>query len=165
MKRILVVGTTKNKNVDLIYSFLSEYPDCEFIFIGNYNNILQYPNFTCLTNLTDDELILQYKLAHILLFPSLSEGFGMPIIESQYFGVPVITSKYEPMYSVAGKDAAIFVNPKSKIEITNALKILLSDKGKRTSLINNGYRNCSKYFLNDIVIKFNMLYSSIISHQ
>ncbi len=164
MKRILVVGTTKNKNVDLIYSLIPEFPQCEFIFIGEYYNLFNYKNFFSLSNLSDSDLILQYKQSHILLFPSLSEGFGMPIIESQYFGLPVITSKFEPMYSVAGNDSALFVNPKNKIEIISAINSLLPESDLRNLLINNGYKNCSKYYLSNILKKYQALYSNITNN-
>jgi glycosyltransferase involved in cell wall biosynthesis len=163
MKRILVVGTTKNKNVDLIYSLISNFPNCVFVFIGKYENSLKYSNFSSYSNLTDNELVEQYKTANILLFPTLSEGFGMPIIESQYFGLPVITSKYEPMYSVAGKECALFVNPKNKNEIINAINTLLTDEVRRKYLINNGFSNANKYLKNNILIKLSNLYNKILN--
>lgn len=59
---------------------------------------------------SDHDLIALYTLASALLFPSLYEGFGLPIIEAQACGTPVITSNRQPM-TEAGGEAAIYVNP------------------------------------------------------
>lgn len=63
-----------------------------------------------LVNVADEDLRGLYCAADALLFPSLAEGFGWPIIEAQSCGCPVITSARAPMTEVAG-DAALFVDP------------------------------------------------------
>lgn len=63
-----------------------------------------------LVNIADEDLRGLYCAADALLFPSLAEGFGWPIIEAQSCGCPVITSERAPMTEVAG-NAALFVDP------------------------------------------------------
>jgi glycosyltransferase involved in cell wall biosynthesis len=63
-----------------------------------------------LINVTNEDLCALYSLATALLFPSLQEGFGWPIIEAQACGCPVFTSHIPPMTEVGG-DAAIYINP------------------------------------------------------
>jgi glycosyltransferase involved in cell wall biosynthesis len=63
-----------------------------------------------LTNITNEDLRLLYSKATALLFPSLREGFGWPIIEAQACGCPVFTSDRVPMTEVGG-DAAIYLDP------------------------------------------------------
>jgi glycosyltransferase involved in cell wall biosynthesis len=58
----------------------------------------------------NEDLRALYSLAHMLLFPSLYEGFGWPVIEAQACGCPVVTSDRAPMTDVAGS-AAVFVTP------------------------------------------------------
>jgi len=68
-----------------------------------------------------------YRLAKVTLFPSLYEGFGLPIIESMASGTPVITSNTSSMPEVGGR-AAICVNPYNSNDITMALQELLSSE-------------------------------------
>ena len=63
-----------------------------------------------LTNITNEDLRALYSKATALLFPSLREGFGWPIIEAQACGCPVFTSDRVPMTEVGG-DAAIYLDP------------------------------------------------------
>jgi glycosyltransferase involved in cell wall biosynthesis len=63
-----------------------------------------------LTEITDEDLRALYSTATMMLFPSLQEGFGWPILEAQACGCPVVTSGRSPMDEVGG-NAAIYVNP------------------------------------------------------
>jgi glycosyltransferase involved in cell wall biosynthesis len=74
----------------------------------------------------ESKLKSYYSEAICLVYPSLSEGFGLPIIEAMSFGTPVITSKIGAMPEVAG-EAAILIDPYNEHEITNALKLIASD--------------------------------------
>jgi glycosyltransferase involved in cell wall biosynthesis len=79
---------------------------------------------------SDDHLSRLYKGASIFLFPSLFEGFGLPVIEAMSFGIPVITSNNSAMYEVS-KNAAICIDPKNIEEISEALKSLLTREDLR----------------------------------
>ncbi|MDR2980516.1 MAG: glycosyltransferase family 4 protein, partial [Bacteroidales bacterium] len=82
--------------------------------------------------------------ATALLYPSLFEGFGIPIIEAFQSGVPVITSNITSMPEVAG-DAALLVNPYSVEEITEAMNSVISDDELVKSLIINGNKRKEKF--------------------
>ncbi len=79
-----------------------------------------------------------YSGASVLLFPSLHEGFGMPILEAMACGCPVITSNLSAMPEVAG-DAGILVDPLSTAEIGSALEKVLSNESFRSDLVKRGY--------------------------
>jgi len=64
----------------------------------------------------------------IFLYPSLRESFGIPILEGMACGVPVITSNTSSMPEVAGKDAALIIDPFKPNEIANAMRSLVEDK-------------------------------------
>lgn len=64
----------------------------------------------------------------IFLYPSLRESFGIPILEGMACGVPVITSNTSSMPEVAGKDAALIIDPFKPNEIANAMRNLVEDK-------------------------------------
>ena len=68
-----------------------------------------------------------------LVFPSLWEGFGFPVLEAMGCGTPVITSNISSLPEVAG-DAAILVNPKNVGEITDAMNVIAQDRGERSRL-------------------------------
>ncbi|TDJ30986.1 MAG: glycosyltransferase family 1 protein [Gammaproteobacteria bacterium] len=75
----------------------------------------------------DTELSALYAGCDFLVFPSLYEGFGLPIVEAFSFGKPVITSNVSAMPEVAG-DASLLVDPNSVDEIANAMKRLITDR-------------------------------------
>jgi glycosyltransferase involved in cell wall biosynthesis len=91
------------------------------------------------SGVSDEDLRALYSAATMLLFPSLEEGFGWPIVEAQACGCPVATSKRPSMDEVAG-DAAIYIdpeNPKLSAAIVNqALDNV--DKMRQSSLANAG---------------------------
>jgi glycosyltransferase involved in cell wall biosynthesis len=63
-----------------------------------------------LTGVANEDLRALYSTATMMLFPSLQEGFGWPIVEAQACGCPVATSSRSPMDEVGG-DAAIYIDP------------------------------------------------------
>lgn len=94
--------------------------------------------------LEEEELVELYQLSLGLLFPSLYEGFGLPVIEAMACGVPVITSNTTSLIEVAG-DAALLVNPLCTEQITENINRLLNDDDLRDSLIQKGLVQASNY--------------------
>lgn len=90
------------------------------------------------------QLRLIYEKAHCLLFPSLYEGFGFPILEAMSCGTPVITSMTSSMPEVAG-DAAILVDPHDVAAISSAMLNILSNPGLREKLIARGLQRLNAF--------------------
>ena len=86
---------------------------------------------------TETELDALYRRARIFAFPSLDEGFGMPVLEAMANFVPVITSQRSALPEVAG-DAALLVNPEDSDEIAAALVRLSSDEALCNDLARRG---------------------------
>lgn len=84
-----------------------------------------------------DELPYLYAGADALIYPSLWEGFGLPIVEAMQSGTPVLTSNNSSMAEIAG-GAAVLVNPLSTSEIANAIHRLASDPQLRQKLRSQG---------------------------
>jgi glycosyltransferase involved in cell wall biosynthesis len=80
-----------------------------------------------------------YNAAEIFIYPSLYEGFGLPLMEAMACGVPVITSRGSSLDEVAG-DAALLVDPLSELSIAEALKKILNDPELRKRLGQAGLR-------------------------
>ena len=88
-------------------------------------------------HLADDILPSLYRGATLFVYPSLYEGFGMPVLEAMASGTPVITSDRSGTAEVAG-DAALLVDSESVEQITSALLRLLQDEGLRKDLAERG---------------------------
>jgi glycosyltransferase involved in cell wall biosynthesis len=82
--------------------------------------------------LPDRLLWAAYRLAHCTLFPSLNEGFGLPVAESLAVGTPVITSDYGSMRDILAPSGAplggLLVNPRDDTSLLEALRTLLTDE-------------------------------------
>jgi len=84
-----------------------------------------------------DELPLIYRGAALFLYPSLYEGFGLPVLEAMASGIPVITSKVSSLPEVAGQ-AAVMIDPYSEKELFDAAAGLLQEPGKAKKYITEG---------------------------
>ena len=85
-----------------------------------------------------------YQMAKLFVFPSLYEGFGIPIVEAMAAGVPVITSNVSSMPEAAG-DAALLIDPFSVEQIAIAMQKLLTDETLRQLCIARGYEHCKLF--------------------
>jgi len=94
--------------------------------------------------LETQELESLYASAQVLLYASLYEGFGLPILDSFACGVPVITSNVSSMPEIGG-EAAIYVNPKNVSEIAEKLKMVMEDQDLREDLIKKGLGQVKKF--------------------
>lgn len=83
------------------------------------------------------KLWILYHIANLLCYPSLHEGFGLPILEAMACGTPVVTSDCGAMREIA-LDAACLVNPESRESIGNAMKEILQDINLAESLKEKG---------------------------
>lgn len=82
--------------------------------------------------------------ARLLVFPSLYEGFGFPVLEAQACGVPVLTSNTSSLPEVAG-DGALLVDPLNTAAIAEGIVRLLQDTGLREALIARGTANLARF--------------------
>lgn len=164
--KFLVIGTAPNKNIERIAIAL-EGIDADLTIIGklseNQKNQLITSNikFKELNfALSENEVINEYLKSDILLFPSLFEGFGMPIIEANLLGVCVITSNLSSMPYVAGNSAEL-VDPFDIKSIRNGILKVINDKPYMDSLIFNGYNNAQRFKIKTIAVKHKEIYSQI----
>ena len=92
----------------------------------------------------DEDLPELYRNAELFVFPSLHEGFGIPVLEAMACGTPVITSDSAAMPEVAG-EAAIFVNPYDEREISRAITEVCTRDSLRRDLSRKGLERARNY--------------------
>jgi len=91
----------------------------------------------CLGYVADAELPSIYRNAEVFMFPSLHEGFGIPVLEAMACGTPVLTSNITGMPEVAG-DAALLVDPYNIDEMKGGMERMLTDDHLREDLSKKG---------------------------
>lgn len=106
----------------------------------DFNLISTFDDIT----VTDEELPALYSSADILVYTTLYEGFGLPILESMACGTPVITSSISSMPEIAG-GAAVFANPEKTEEIKTAIKNLLNDQEMQKELVLKGIKRAKEF--------------------
>jgi glycosyltransferase involved in cell wall biosynthesis len=92
----------------------------------------------------DAQLARLYQAASLLLFPSLEEGFGIPVLEAMAGGVPVVTSNLSSMPEVSG-EAALYVNPHDPADIAQKVVQAVEDRNRRAALIQKGLGRAGEF--------------------
>lgn len=100
-----------------------------------------------------------YSASALFVFPSLYEGFGIPVLEAQCCGVPVLTAETSALPEVGG-DGALYCDPLRAESIAGGICSILTDESRRQDLIQSGYENVKRFswarsaeLLNEIVEK------------
>ncbi len=92
----------------------------------------------------DEDMSMLYSAAEVFAFPTLYEGFGIPVLEAQKCGVPVLTSNTSALPDTAG-EAALLVDPYDEQSIENGMRQLLTNQSLRKDLSEKGYRNAERF--------------------
>lgn len=162
---ILHIGTGWNKNLQRTILALKDIP-CHLRIVGNlspdilellHTNKIDYSN---VCNLTDEEIKQEYIHCDIVNFPSIYEGFGMPIIEGQQTGRVVITSQIEPMMDISG-NAAILIDPNNTEKMRKAYISAIQDNNLRNSHIQKGLNNVKRFEASHIAKQYIDLYNTL----
>lgn len=163
---LLFVGTAPHKNLARTIEAINGIP-CLLDVIGRIPenekmrlNELKI-DFRESFDLSNEELALRYKECDLVLFPSLFEGFGLPILEAQQTERPVITSWRSPMKEVAG-NGACFIDPEDIGSIREGLLQVINDPTYRAEICLAANENIKKYSVDSIASKYEDLYQSIL---
>ncbi len=93
---------------------------------------------------SEEEKERLYGSADLFVFPSLYEGFGLPVLEAMSYGVPVVCSNNSSLPEVAGK-AALLVDPYNIKEIAMAMNKVFSDADLREEMVKKGFENVKRF--------------------
>jgi glycosyltransferase involved in cell wall biosynthesis len=156
-----------SRMIDAFFNlYKSDKSDVELIIIGGTNQCFSKQSYgldknvpiSFLGRVNDTELIILYQNAEAFIFPSLYEGFGIPLLEAQACGCPVISSNTASMPEVLG-DSAVYFNPTDSSEMKNAMNLIIHNKQLQDSLINKGFLNISRFSWDESA---NKLYNTIL---
>lgn len=148
---VLHIGTNSNKNLHNTILALKGLK-CFLRIVGKlstedlkslHDNDIEY---SCCSNISDEELLEEYRCCDIVNFPSLYEGFGMPIIEGQATGRVVVTSNISPMKEVAG-GASVLVNPHDVLSIRKGYLEAIKNSDQ---YIEKGLENVKRFTVSSI---------------
>jgi glycosyltransferase involved in cell wall biosynthesis len=112
--------------------------------------------------ISDIDLPVLYGLSTIFLFPSLSEGFGMPIVEAMACGSPVITSRISCMPEIAG-GAGILADPYDTENLSQAMVLLANNEALRLDKIAAGIENARRFSWDQAARKILSIYETVYS--
>jgi len=104
-----------------------------------------------------EHLVALYNGAEAFIFPSLSEGFGWPVIEAQACGTPVIASNFQPMPEVSGQ-AALHEHPQDAKAFARAV-LSLGDDDLKHKLIKDGFENTKLFSVKHMIDSYLKLYN------
>jgi glycosyltransferase involved in cell wall biosynthesis len=126
----------------------SEFPELELVLVGCQGSVLRtamtFPGVRPRPYVGDIELGQLYRNARALVYPSLSEGFGLPILEAMAAGTAVVTSRGGSTEELAS-GAAVLVNPEDIGSIASGIKATLLNTSFRAQLIAGGHRRASAF--------------------
>lgn len=163
--RILQVGTKPNKNIPRVAEALAGIV-CKLVIIGpltsDLKDVLKSYDITFEnhTGLTREELVEQYVKSDMLMFASIYEGFGLPVIEANAVGRPVLTSNLSPMTEVA-KGTACLVDPLDASSIRAGVVQIINDSTYRESLVSAGYKNALRFRLSTVADNYAEVYRQV----
>lgn len=115
-----------------------------------------------LNSVHHEELPALYQGASVFCFPSLFEGFGIPIVEALFSKTPVITSHGSVFPESAGPDA-VFIDPLSSLEMAEALVGVLGSSVLREKMISGGTSYVQRFHRRDSTLNLMDLYSQVIN--
>lgn len=176
---IMYVGAQSDyKNIrrlgDAHQQLLKQYPDLGLILVGRLNKSARsnkdyfdhkgYKNilFTDFIPNSQRDWLFQHAAAYV--FPSLTEGFGLPALEAMGYGAPVVSSNATCLPEVYG-DAAHYFDPTSTEDIARAIADVISDNVLRNDLIEKGYQQLKKYSWEKMAQQTLEVYQNVLTNS
>lgn len=174
---ILTVGRIEpRKNLKMMISAFSKFlkhplissmgKPIELIVIGKSGwgeDLVPARNIRLLGFVNERDLPALYSGAYLFAFPSLYEGFGLPVVESFACGCPVVTSDRGSLKEISD-GAALFVDPLSPDDLALKMVKIFMDRQLRTKLIENGYKRATQFSWELTAEKTVNIYRRLVRH-
>lgn len=172
---ILYVGTIEERKnlLTLIKALYYGKIDIPLVVIGKHtqymNRVIEFIEMHSLINIIFCDVVQNqdlpgiYQLADLFVYPSIFEGFGIPILEALYSKVPVITSK-GGCFAEAGGSSTLYVDPNNVEEMSAAIKKVLDDRRLRETMIKEGYRHARNFDEEKVSSNIIQAYQKVLNH-
>jgi glycosyltransferase involved in cell wall biosynthesis len=166
---LLFIGALPNKNLNRVIEALKGLK-CTLNIIGHpeeqeLSRMNEYGIvYTLEENLSNEDMAMRYEHADIILFPSLYEGFGLPVIEGFKAGRAVLTSEISPLKELSD-GAAWLVDPYRVESIRNALDKIISDAETRDRKIRAGFEIVRQYSADVVASQYHKVYTDLRLHK
>lgn len=183
---LYVGGISPHKNLQAlleVFAALRKNPafgDCRLVLAGDYQSDVFYSSYQSLERrvrqlgldgavvftgyVTDAELVHLYNGATCLVFPSLCEGFGLPVLEAMACGTPVVASRNGSVPEVLGS-AGVLWDPARPTELRAALERLLSNPDLRASLRRQGLERAGEFSWEKSARRARELFSELMKRE
>jgi len=148
----------KFKNTLVIAGSRGKAPDYARAMIEKYKKYIMI-----LPELSAEEFPLVYQSAKVLIYPSLYEGFGFPVLEAQSSGCPVVSSDRSVLPEIL-LDSALLFNPQSEKDCLMALSRFFNDKKLAAKLVSMGLANAKRFSWEVSVRKIIDIYHAYSAH-
>jgi glycosyltransferase involved in cell wall biosynthesis len=109
-----------------------------------------------------EELPAIYQLAYLFVYPSIFEGFGIPILEALNSGVPVITSTGS-CFSEAGGKAALYADPNNVSQLSDLLKQAAQNQQLRADMVRKGLEQATRFRAEKTITQIHRLYVDLLA--
>ena len=147
-------------------------PECHLVVLGHIDEstkrILTNSQFAhrmhVVSGLSGTETRTLLNVSKVLCFPSLYEGFGIPIIEAQYEQTAVVTSHAGALQEVV-LDSGLIVDPENVENIASAVKAVLLDKKLEADLVERGIQNARRFSRARWASEHTMFFRGIFDNQ
>ena len=169
---LLYVGSIEaRKNLLTLLKALKELPEKKLVVIGNgkaykikclrfisKHNLSDRVAF--LNGLTLEEMAAIYQSAQLLVYPSIFEGFGIPILEALFSKIPVITSK-DGCFAEAGGPTTKYINPLSVNQMKEAILEIQNSTELQKQMITKGFKYAQNFRDEKIAINLMQVYKAL----
>jgi len=171
---ILYVGTIEERKnlLTLIKALHYGKIDMPLVVIGKstpyLNKIVEFIERHSLINIIFCDIVQNqdlpgiYQMADLFVYPSIFEGFGIPILEALYSRIPVIASKGSSLAEAGGK-CTIYVDPNNVEEMSAAIKKVLFDRDLQERMKQEGYRHARGFDDDKVTTNVMQVYNKIIA--
>lgn len=172
---ILNVGTIEErKNALTIVKSIKDL-DIKLVLVGRktkyYDKIDSYikqhnlqDKIIHLEGISQRQLAIVYQLAEIMVYPSVFEGFGIPIIEALFSKTPVITTN-SGVFPEAGGENSFYINPLDEKELQKNIEILLKNTENRKFITEKGLQYAQQFTDENIARQWNDVYLTLIKNE
>lgn len=145
-------GESPSKNSEILLKIFSENENLHLVFAGIrqlensylYNKYKNFKNIKFIPYIEQKDLVSLYIYAKAFLFPSIYEGFGIPLIEAMKCGCPILCSNATCLPEIAG-DAALYFDPTDMSSILDRINYIENNNFIKKELIQKGIKSLNKF--------------------